>query len=70
MSGTDATTGQSYTGADGSQFETFTVTVAAVPEPNGLVLSGLVASCGLFGGLGFVGYRRGRAFFLKGNAAA
>ncbi len=62
--------GATYTGANDLPFETFTVTVAAVPEPNGLVLSGLVVSCGLFGGLGFVGYRRGRAFFLKGNAAA
>jgi hypothetical protein len=60
VSGTSTATGQSYTGADVSQFETFTVTVAAVPEPSSMLLCGLAACGGLYGV-----YRRRKAQAAK-----
>ena len=66
-----ATGGQpsgAYTGTlDDPYF--FTVTVAAVPEPNGLVLSGLAGGL-MVVGLGYAGYRRRMAQLLKVDAAA
>jgi hypothetical protein len=44
VSGTDLATGQAYTGANSLAFETFTITVAAVPEPGSLVLMTVAAS--------------------------
>jgi hypothetical protein len=60
VSGTDAATSQAYTGANNSTFQTFTVTVGAVPEPSSMALCGLAACGGLYGA-----YRRRKAMAAK-----
>jgi hypothetical protein len=60
VSGTDAASSQSYTGANDLAFQTFTVTVGAVPEPSSMALCGLAACGGLYGA-----YRRRKAMAAK-----